>query len=124
MYRKLFFWLKSLIFVIGCLAAANSRAQANMQPQDTPQKLRTVQLIIKFGNNDLELSSTAFMQGLSHDARAHLVYVRPMSGGAHVFRLADIADDVQLAAIIQRLSQRPDIVYVERDAIMQHQQVQ
>lgn len=84
-------------------------------------KLRTAQIIIKFRDNTLDPSRPDFIEKLSHDARAKLVYVRPMSGGAHVFRVGDSAESEQLNEVIQRLSKRPDILYVEHDAIMRHQ---
>jgi hypothetical protein len=64
------------------------------------------------------------VQELSRDAQTQIIYLRPMSGGAHVFRVMDISDNAQLTTVIQRLSKRPEILYVEQDRIMQHQKVQ
>jgi hypothetical protein len=81
-----------------------------------------MQLIIKFRNNIADPSTIAFVQELSRDAQATLFYIRPMSGGAHVFRVENISTASQLAEVIQRLAKKPEIIYVEQDSIMQHQQ--
>jgi len=83
----------------------------------------TAQLIIKFRNNDFDPSQADFVNDLSRTANAALVYVRPMSGGAHVFRVENISNTAQLTEVIQRLSTRPDVLYAEQDAIMQHQKM-
>lgn len=120
--RLLLPWLLGLIFIVSCSATSNSTAGGNIQPQPAKQKM--TQLIIKFRNADFDPSRIAFVQELSRDAQTQMVYLRPMSGGAHVFRVMDIFDNAQLTTVIQRLSKRTEILYVEQDSIMQHQQVQ
>ncbi len=97
-------------------------AADNIQPQPLKQLLKSAQIIIKFRNHSLNPSRNDFVQGLSRDAKATLVYIRSMSGGAHVFRVENISDAVQLTEVIKRLSNRQDVLYVEQDTIMYHQQ--
>ena len=120
--RLLFPWLLGLIFIVSCVATSNSTAGGNIQPQPQAAKLKIAQLIIKFRNADFDPSQGDYLQKLSRDIKATLVYLRPMSGGAHVFSLGNVSDTAQLATIIQQLSKRPDILYVEQDRIMKHQQ--
>lgn len=120
--RLLLIGLFVVIFTVTCGLTLNRATANDIQQQRAMEKMRTAQIIIKFRNDALDPSRPDFTEGLSRDASAKLVYVRPMSGGAHVFRLEDITDSVQLTEVVQRLSRRPDILYVEQDAIMQHQQ--
>jgi hypothetical protein len=113
-----------LLSIVSCSTTSTSTAGNNVQPQPQTAKQKMVQLIIKFRKTDFDPSRIAFVQELSREAQTPMIYLRPMSGGAHVFRIIDISDNVQLTTVIQRLSKRPDILYVEQDRMMQHQQVQ
>lgn len=122
--RLLFPWLLGLIFIVSCVATSNSIAGGNIQPQPQAVNQKMAQLIIKFRKADFDPSRIAYVQELSRDAQTQIIYLRPMSGGAHVFRVMDISDNAQLTMVIRRLSKRPEILYVEQDRIMQHQKVQ
>jgi len=115
-----------LIFIVSCSITSTSvtgdQGQGQSQPQGSQQKM--AQLIIKFRKADFDPSRNDFAQKLSDEAQTPIIYLRPMSGGAHVFRVMNIADNAQLIKVIQRLSKRPDILYVEQDRLMQHYQVQ
>ena len=80
-----------------------------------------VQLIIKFRDSGNGPFRDDLVQELSRDAGAALIYVRPMSGGAHVFRLQKSSDADRLQEVIRRLGKRADVEYVEEDRIMRHQ---
>lgn len=122
--RLLLPWLPGLIFIVSCVATSNSTAGGNIQPQPQAARQKMAQLIIKFRKADFDPSRMTYVQELSHDAQTQMIYLRPMSGGAHVFRIMDISDNAQLTTIIRHLSKRPEILYVEQDRIMQHQKVQ
>ena len=122
--RLLFPWLLGLIFITSCSTTSTSIAGDNNKPQPPVARQKMAQLIIKFRKADFEPSRIAYVQELSRDAQTQMIYLRPMSGGAHVFRVMDISDNAQLTTVIQRLSKRPEILYVEQDRIMQHQKVQ
>ena len=77
-------------------------------------------LIIKFTEGAFE-SSPAFLGKLSEDAGTALIYLRPISVGGHVFTCRDVYNSDELTEVIQRLSKRRDVVYVEQDRILQHQ---
>jgi hypothetical protein len=116
--RLLLSGIVGLIFMCGCTT------EQTITRQPSPQEMRGAQLIIKFRNDGFDPSPAVFVQELSRDTQVQIIYLRPMSGGAHVFRVMDISDNTQLEAVIRRLSQRPDILYIEHDRIMQHQQGQ
>jgi hypothetical protein len=82
------------------------------------------QLIIKFRDPNFDPAQDDYLQELSRDTQTQLIYLRPMSGGAHVFRVMDTSDNAQLITVIQRLCKRPEILYVEQDKMMRHQKVQ
>jgi hypothetical protein len=105
--------------VAGCSAVAIHPDMEVMRSQSSEQKKMTEQFIIKFRVPGLDPSHADFAEGLSSDARATLIYLRPVSGGAYVFSVGNISDSV--SAVIQRLSVRPDILYIEQDNIVHHQ---
>ena len=80
----------------------------------------TGQIIIKFRDAGVDPSGPHFLSELSRDAGATLVYVRPMSGGAHVLRQGNPSDGAELDRIIERLGKRRDVEYVEPDRRMRH----
>lgn len=91
-----------------------------MKQNPSIQQKRPQQIIIKFKDNVSDPSRAEFVKELSRAVKASLFYVRPMSGGAHVFRVETGDDTVNIEDIIKRLSKRPDVVYVEQDAVMIH----
>jgi hypothetical protein len=111
-----------LLFAVSFTATSNCTGIDNIQPQPQAAQQKMTQLIIKFRSADFDPTQGDYLQKLSRDIKATLVYLRPMSGGAHVFRLGNVSATTQLATIIQQLSKRPDILYVEQDRIMKHQQ--
>ena len=113
-----------LIFAVSFTATSNCIGEGNIQPQPQAVQQKMTQLIIKFRNADFDPAQGDYLQNLSRDIKAILVYLRPLSGGAHVFSLENVSAATQLATIIQQLSKRPEILYVEQDRIMQHQKVQ
>jgi len=75
------------------------------------------QLIIRFAPEVMDPAEPKYLERLARDCRVALVYVRPMAGTAHVFKLVD-GDEAGLEAALQCLSHRSDIVYAERDRIV------
>jgi hypothetical protein len=122
--RLLLSGFMSIFFITtGCAPVSTDIRGTITVPLHSSERLSsmTAQLIIKFRNNDFDPSQADFVNDLSRTANAALVYVRPMSGGAHVFRVENISNTAQLTEVIQRLSTRPDVLYAEQDSIMQHQ---
>jgi hypothetical protein len=116
--------LLGMMFIAGCSITSTGISGDNRQSQSQDSPQRTAQLIIKFRKADFDPSQNNFVHKLSLAVKTTIVYVRPMSGGAHVFRVMNIADDAQLKFVIRKLSEIPEILYVEQDRIMQHYQVQ
>jgi hypothetical protein len=112
--------LMILMLIAGCAQAASPSSENDSPYQRSLKRKAPVQLIIQFRHHDFDPSNPVFVEKLSRDAQAILEYLRPMSGGAHVFRIKTISDPKQLDAIIKRLSARPDILYVEKDNIVGH----
>jgi hypothetical protein len=110
-----------MTLIIGCTTIAGSGAGDNIQPPSSAAKRVSSQIIIKFRVDGFDPSSPAFVEHLSHDVDAQLTYLRPMSGDAHVFSLKNIADIARIKEIVRILKERPDILYIEQDNIMQHQ---
>jgi len=101
--------------------AAGSGTLAEKQNQQQAENIRRAQIIIKFRDNITHPAEGNFIRQLSRYANAELTYLRPMSGGAHVFTVANVPDEEALKEIIKRLSQRPEIIYIQQDRIIRHQ---
>lgn len=75
------------------------------------------QLIIRFVPEVMDPPERKYLEQLARDCGVALVYVRPVAGTAHVFKITD-GDAAGMEAALQCLSHRPDIVYAEHDRIM------
>lgn len=103
--------LAGFFLLMGCLALPLWSATGG----------NTLQIIIKFGDTTIDPTDPDFVQSLSREAAKPLTYVRPMSGGAHVYRVEGLSGPDELAEVVSRLSERTDVIYVEQDRILQHQ---
>jgi hypothetical protein len=112
--------MAGLMIICGCAAAPASSAGKPGEEQLLAQNTRTSRLIIKFRNSSPDAAKPEVAESLSATAGVRLVYVRAVSGGAHVFNLENTSGSALLAEIIMKLSARPDIMYVEEDRIMRH----
>ena len=116
--------ITALIFVTGCTgtgADTRSSGKGEAPVTKTAPIPNTGRLIIKFSEAVTDPSQAEFVNTLSKDMGVSLTYLRPMSGGAHVFVAKGALDSNQLQDISQRLSQRSDVIYAEPDRIMRHQ---
>lgn len=75
-------------------------------------------VIIRFKPEVTNPADPAFLQKLSADIGVPLVYVRPMSGGAHVLTFGEKLDRAQMDAALQALNREPTVVYAEEDRIV------
>lgn len=119
----------AVVLLMGCAQDAvqpAARAEAPAAPASASvpaTQSRGGQLIMKFRtSSNVNPARADVLAGLSRDAGAKLVYVRPMSNDAHVLRVEGLADPQDLARAIERLSRRADVEYVEEDVRMYHQQ--
>ncbi len=102
-------------------------ARSENPPPDqaaTAGGLHTGRIIIRFRDPQPDLTREMLLHSLSQDAGLFLVYIRPMSGGAHVLQARDRSDrpvsPEALTAAVRRLAVRPDVEYVELDQRMRH----
>ena len=99
------------LLIVGC--GAGSQAPVWAQPP--------AQLIITFTEAVADPARPDFVEQLSHDAGVRLMYRRPMSGGAHVFRVEGSLTPAELAEVMRRVASRRDVVHVEPDRLLRHQ---
>jgi hypothetical protein len=106
-----------VLLVAGCAPGPARPAAAVALPATASDpQVRAAQLIIKFRrSSNVTPAQADVLAALSQDAGATLVYVRPMSGDAHVLRVEGLADPQGLARVLERLSGRADVEYVEED---------
>lgn len=107
--------------MVGCVQPETSTVTAE-STQDVPTMIpMKARIIVKFTGVSTDPSKSAFVKKLSQSAGASLVYLRPISTGAHVFSVEGLSTPEQLADVIKRLEQRSDVLYVEQDRILRHQ---
>lgn len=78
----------------------------------------TQQLIVRFDDRRNEAAARASLDALGAYAGYALVYVRPMSGDAHVLRPAQKLDPAAFDALLLKLRTAPGVTYVEPDRVM------
>lgn len=112
----------SMILFAGCATSAeNPQSGHTNQPSLSAAQPAIFQIIIKFRADSLDPSQPDFLAKLSSDAGASLTYLRPTSGGAHVFKFIRTSDPDKIADILKNLQKRSDIIYAEPDRLLQHQ---
>lgn len=112
-----------MTLLAGCAQGPTPPAARVETPAALPAtQVREAQLIIKFHPSvNVTPAQADVLAGLSRDAGVRLAYVRPVSGDTHVLRAENVAGPQELALIIERLSKRADVAYVEEDVRMYHQ---
>jgi hypothetical protein len=95
------------LLTLGCQSAGGSEGPHG--------SLRTAQLILRFTPEISSPDDQAYLRELSRAAGVELVYLRPMSGNAHVFASAAPLSSDQLRKILDRLTARQDIMLAEED---------
>lgn len=101
----------------GC-AGANDKTHA--RTPDSTAAVVKVRIIIRFSDAIANPADVGYLDKLGRATGTRFVYVRAVSGGAHIVE-AQLADQAQLAEVLRRLSQRPDIVYAQQDRIARPQ---
>ncbi len=112
-----------VVLCLGCAPAETQNLAAESTPESSTSMPMNARLIIKFKDSVRGPSTAAFVSKLSEDAGTTLIYLRPMSVGGHVFECRDVYRSDELAEVIQRLTKRKDVVYVEQDRVLQHQKI-
>ncbi len=79
------------------------------------------QIIVKFKDANTEPATAAILKSLGETAKLTIRHVRPMSGGAQIYRLSGSSDDAALARAMTQISARPDVEYAEMDRKLQPQ---
>jgi hypothetical protein len=115
--QKMLLFQRTLSLVLMCLLFG---ACQNIHSSDETERY-TIRLLVKFSPNVPDPANPVFLKNLSEDAGVILEYIRPMSGGAHVIGVRGPLD-LQADEIIRRLSASDDILYVEQERLLRHQE--
>ena len=80
--------LMTSVTLAGCASTGTPAANESVQRTDPSQAKQMSQVIIKFRDPTLgSARRDALLEELARDTGVRLVYVRPMSGDAHVLRV-------------------------------------
>ena len=109
-----------VLMCLGCVPADSQTLTTESTPKASTIAPMKARLIIKFTEGAYE-SSPAFLGKLSKDAGTALTYLRPMSVGGHVFECREIYSPEELKKVVERLTRRKDVIYVEEDRLLRHQ---
>ena len=110
--------LAVVIAISGCAGTVTPSSADSAQSGGSARTKAISQLIIKFRDPALDPSRETYLKELSRDTGVVLVYVRPVSGGAHVLRVEGPADAATLRQIVRRLAERAEVEYAEPDRRM------
>ena len=110
-----------LLIIPACGSKASGRADEQAASDPVSAKKISARLILKFRDHVTDPSREEYVKKLSDVAGVRLTYLRAMSGGAHVFSVPAIDEKARLEEIIDRLSRLQDVLYVEPDRKMTHQ---
>lgn len=111
---RLYLWIVGVLFMLGlagCTPASSSAAADGY----------TARIIVKFSDMSANPADRNFVENLSHDVGVSLGYLRPMSGGAHVFEVYNLRDAAELQEVLRRLAKRPGVAYSEEDGLRRKQ---
>lgn len=109
----------SLAAVVALSGCADTPAVVEPTQRDvlSPIKQQT-RVIVKFNDPTLDPARQDYLKELARDTGVTLVYIRPMSGGAHVLQVEDAMDAGHFQRIVDRLAKKPGVEYVEADRRM------
>lgn len=114
----------SALLSAATLMCATAHAFVTNNPSEIPAAApATDRIIVKFRDNTPMATASSLPQAVLDEASltagAELQHVRRLSTGAQLLRLDMRTDSTELAEIIGRLQQDPDVEYVEPDLLMQ-----
>lgn len=107
-------FLTVLLFSTISLGACASQRSTETAPMPAPY-----QFIIQFRTPVNDPASASFVQQLSVDAGATLVFVRTLATGAQIYSVDGTLDRVEFDAVLRQLRLRHDVLYVEEDRRVQ-----
>ncbi|NWF35695.1 hypothetical protein [Mariprofundus sp. KV] len=84
----------------------------------------SAQLIIKFTHALTTDQAPKKLAQLSRQYMVNFQLVREMVGNAFVIKVDNVAGERHLSALLESLKQRGDVVFVERDNMIQHHVMQ
>ena len=107
------------MLMTGC---AESMAEKKMAlPEDHGEVKQHARLIIKFTQQQTGEQLVEKLNQLGQEYKVKLNLVRQMHGDTFVITVSASTDDQALATMIKSIQARDDVVYIERDVLMQHQ---
>jgi hypothetical protein len=112
--------LMTLMALSGCASTGMPAAAESVQRADPSRIKQMTQVIIKFRDPTLDPARQGYLKELTRDTGVTLVYVRPMSGGAHVLRIEGVVDADHFLRVVEGLAKRPEVEYAEPDRRMHH----
>ena len=110
--------LMTLVALLGCTGMGLPAAAETARSADTSSARQMNLVIIKFRDPATDPSQPRYLSELSRAMGVTMVYVRPMSGGAHVLRVDGASGPEHFQRIVQALAQRPEVQYAEPDRHM------
>lgn len=100
------------LLLCGCVSTSWTTQAESSGIQQMPQ------VIVKFKDPAVNPAKHGYLQELSREIGATLVYVRPMSGRAHVLRIESSGNAESLHRVVEGLSKRSDVEYAEPDRLL------
>ena len=103
-----------MAFLLSFMGVQSGCAQ---QTAEVTQNQFVAQVIIRFAPDVTNPAAPAYLKRLKQDCNVDLIYLRPMAVSAHILKIT-AGNEMEVDAALKCLSQRPDIIYAERDRIL------
>jgi len=110
--------LVAFVALSGCASADTPAAGAPTQRAAPSTSQQQTQVIVKFNDPTLDPARQDYLKELARGTGVTLVYIRPMSGGAHVLKVEGAVDAGHFQRIVDGLAKRPGVEYAESDRRM------
>ncbi len=112
--------LMVLMVLSGCATIGRPVVAESVPRADPPRIKLVAQLIVKFRDPLFDPARQGYLKELARDTGVTFVYVRTMSGDAHVLRIENVVDADHFLRVVEGLAKRPEVEYAEPDRRMQH----
>lgn len=104
----------------GCVGAGTPAVAEPIQRAAPSPVTQQARVIVKFHDPALNPARQDFLKELARDTGVTLVYIRAMSGGAHVLQIEGPVDAGHFRRVVEGLAKKPGVEYAEADRRMRH----
>lgn len=107
--------LLTMLALTGCFGSGVSPADSRL---DAGSASGVTAVIVKFKDPNFDPTRKGYLSDLGRSVGERISYIRPMSGGIHLFRIHSTLKGTNLREVSNKLVKRTEIDYAEPDRLM------